>query len=130
MALQIHSQHPSIAIDTDTGLMWQRFSVGQRFENGRVTGNAERINFNDALEAASECNYLGFSDWRVPTIKELRDPKFIKNNILFGEKSYYWSCSRINDDTYYAWVADFSTGYCTITLKGDNCFIRLVHNNV
>jgi len=58
--------------DITTNLQWQRFHVGQRWENKGVVGESDRLGFNQAAKAAQQCNYLGYTDWRVPTIKELQ----------------------------------------------------------
>ena len=44
--------------DNVTGLMWTQ-------------DPGEKMTFNDAIENASKCNAGGYSDWRLPTIKEL-----------------------------------------------------------
>jgi len=58
--------------DITTGLQWQRFHVGQRWENEGVVGKRDTLTFDEAAEAAQQCNYLGYTDWRVPTIDELK----------------------------------------------------------
>lgn len=58
--------------DITTNLQWQRFNVGQRWENGGVVGKNDLLTFDEAPEAAQQCNYLGYTDWRVPTIEELK----------------------------------------------------------
>ena len=142
MDLQIHQQHESVAIDTATGLMWQRFSLGQSFENGRVTGDAQKFNFDESLKAASEYEHLGFKDWRVPTIKELlsivdydRFNPIIDTDVFLETVPYhYWSSSPVHSSNSYAWVVDFYSGNSNWNLKdGDffaRFFVRLVRNNV
>jgi len=57
--------------DITTNLQWQRFHVGQRWENEGVVGESDKLTFEQAAEVAQQCNYLGYTDWRVPTIDEL-----------------------------------------------------------
>jgi len=58
--------------DITTNLQWQRFHVGQRWENEGVVGKVDKLMFDQAAEAAQQCSYLGYTDWRVPTIEELQ----------------------------------------------------------
>jgi len=58
--------------DITTNLQWQRFHVGQRWENKSVVGESDRMNFDQGAEAAQQCNYSGYTDWRVPTIGEIQ----------------------------------------------------------
>ena len=138
LSSKIYPLHESVAIDTDTGLMWQRFNLGQVFENGQATGDAQRLNFDDALKEASECEHLGFKDWRVPTIKELlsivdyeRFNPAIDTNVFLGAvPDYYWSSSPVTDVSGNGWVVDFYDGYDDWYGKHYGNFVRLVRNNV
>lgn len=62
------------ALDIKTGLMWCRFAVGQRWENGLVIGIAKKMNWNEAQNANKFFNsneICGYKDWRVPELPEL-----------------------------------------------------------
>jgi hypothetical protein len=53
--------------DNATGLMWSQDDSGSDVPNG--------LNWEEALayvEAKNEANYLGYSDWRLPDVKELQ----------------------------------------------------------
>lgn len=64
-------------IDLDTGLVWQRCSVGQEFNTSLSVCEYTPTSYTtwyDALNALSDINsasYDGQSDWRVPNAKEL-----------------------------------------------------------
>jgi len=58
--------------DITTNLQWQRFHVGERWENKGVVGKRDKLTFDQAAEVAQQCNYLGYTDWRVPTLEELQ----------------------------------------------------------
>jgi hypothetical protein len=63
------------AFDTKTGLTWCRYSVGQQWINGVVTGEATKMYVNDAIRHIKDVNkneLLGWSDWRLPTVDELQ----------------------------------------------------------
>lgn len=53
-----------IVKDSQTGLIWQRCSVGQTWDGSVCTGNSKRYSLEDA-------NSLAKNGWRMPTIREL-----------------------------------------------------------
>lgn len=54
--------------DNVTGLMWQKSPD----LNGDGTINAsDKLSYQDALKGASSFNLAGYTDWRLPTIKEM-----------------------------------------------------------
>lgn len=98
--------------DNATGLMWAQDDSGEGldWESGLAL----------AVEANAE-NYLGYSDWRVPDVKELQsivDYSGVYPAIdtsLFGitdEDSYFWTSTSAYFSTqepghYYAWYVAF-----------------------
>lgn len=57
--------------DTQTGLMWMRCSIGQRWNGTTCTGEATRHNWAAANRFTNNHRFAGHSDWRLPTIDEL-----------------------------------------------------------
>ena len=53
--------------DTQTGLIWQRCSLGQTWTGTSCTGTAAIYNWANVLQTAKNMG----NDWRVPNIKEL-----------------------------------------------------------
>ena len=52
--------------DVQTGLIWQRCSLGQMWNGTTCTGTAATYNWTNALQTAVNMG----SGWRVPNIKE------------------------------------------------------------
>ena len=63
------------AFDTETGLTWLRFAIGQRWDNGTVHGEPKEVEIPDLNLNIQSFNrgggYGGYTDWRMPTIVEL-----------------------------------------------------------
>jgi len=74
-----------VVIDHKTGLMWQQ-------------DNVEIINWSQANKYAKNLKLGGFSDWRLPTIDELKTlivgvpegKEFGEEKKGFGENGSYW----------------------------------------
>ncbi len=115
--------------DHETGLMWQKCSIGMSYESGDCNGDASRLNWKAALEAAQTANGssdLGYNDWRLPNMKELASLGEIAckrpaiNEAMFPNTQHeeyavgYWSSSpQLNSDPKKggnAWYVIFSSG--------------------
>lgn len=101
--------------DSATGLMWMQDDTG------------EAVDWENALLTAENATYGGYSDWRLPNVKELQsivdysgnfpaiDKLFnctpIVNEAGDDDYGYYWSSTsaRFNKDGdyYYAWYVAF-----------------------
>ncbi len=57
--------------DKETGLMWMRCSLGQKWTGNTCQGDPIKSNWTNASELASKHTFVGHQDWRVPTIDEL-----------------------------------------------------------
>jgi len=60
------------AIDKRTNLMWYRCNVGEFWHGGKCRGSADRFTWQQALGIAQEAKAAGYTDWRLPTVKELK----------------------------------------------------------
>lgn len=88
--------------DNSTGLMWQKCPVGL-VGSDCLMGNLERSSWQAALAIANNNTHAGYSDWRLPNIKELislKDfgcsniPGILINDTLFpnmNRDAYFWS---------------------------------------
>jgi hypothetical protein len=87
------------------------------------------------INALNESNYGGFSDWRLPTVKELQSisnygrstPRIDTAYFPNTKTSYYWSSTTLAYKTDYAWSMYFHIGYDSYShYKSDNHYVRAV----
>ena len=107
------------------GLQWQDSSEVESVKR----------DFAGAKRYCGELSLAGFSDWRVPSIKELQsivDIKKYKPAIKSGFKytalGDYWSSTphaRYSDS---AWDVNFEKGYTGYDNKKDKYFVRCVRD--
>ncbi len=130
----------STVVDQQTGLRWQRCSVGQTFvQNNTCMGNSKKFNFLQAQKQTSFASRAG-GFWRVPTKNELatlidKTQKNVKiDTSIFPDVSernrFYWSCDMYEDGV--AWYVDFSSGDVSYmsgdhSSADDQLAVRLVH---
>ena len=134
-----------LAIDTETGLMWLRFSHGQTWENDTAINRAKGENRSAAFKIAKQFNakggYAGYSDWRLPSIEELKtlidiikceNGSYLNNSIFPNSRSQCWSSSpeKLNNDTecHYPLIMNFDNNTVYHCYAKDLSTIRLVRN--
>ena len=111
----------NIVIDHLTGLMWDR----QTMPGGRMS-------WAKAKEACSLRDLGGYTDWRLPTIRELltivdyeRHEPAIDTNAFECEASWYWSSTPLaSSPGDYAWGVGFDNGYAFWSGQSDDGFVR------
>lgn len=119
--------------DSHTGLMWARISIGQEWRDGAVIGDAEEMTWLDAVPACKKFNLGGFSNWRLPTIEEL------KTLMLYSNSGYNCPKSTLFKPVNNEWGKYFSVTYFGVCFdKGDievyddgfdeNWYVRPVRN--
>jgi hypothetical protein len=110
-------------LDRASGLVWSR-------EN--VPGG--RMNWKNAKDACAKLTLGGFSDWRLPTIRELltlvdyerHDPS-IDTDAFKCDSSYYWSSTPVHSSPGgYAWGVSFGDGGAGWLSRDNGCFVRAV----
>ncbi|CAK8712679.1 Leucine rich repeat-containing protein [Candidatus Electronema halotolerans] len=133
-------------IDTKTGLMWKRCSEGLEGVNCEV-GKAEECKWDDAVSRFKHVEYAGYTDWRLPTIDELKTlvycSKGVKdkddgwcnddseeptiNQQAFPNTSlWYWSGSPYAVSSDYAWCVYFGSGYSDVVNRDYDVAVLLV----
>ncbi len=123
----------ALATDQRTGLTWTRCSLGQNWDGARCTDLPEKYTWQEAFQHSSSADIAGFTDWRLPNIKELAsivelacvDPAI--NLAIFPDtpSGIFWSASpaRYGDS---AWYVEFRSGYNNWLTKSISMHVRLV----
>ena len=119
--------------DTATGLMWAQCAEGLS-GSACTDGAAAQFTWVDALSRARDSTHAGYTDWRLPTVKELSS---IVEERCWGpainlavfpntpRSSYFWSASPNSRSSYHAWVVWFLWG-----TADDHSFTRYEDNPV
>ena len=135
------------AMDTTTGLVWMRCSLGQSWDGSACSGSATYYTWQGALDVARDTNsgasnadgdgqagYAGMTDWRLPNKNELEsivearcwlpsiNAAVFPNTIPGG----FLSSSPNAKYSNYAWYVRFSGGGVYYTYKDYNYYVRLV----
>jgi len=128
----------STVTDTATGLTWKRCAEGQAWNGVACTGTAGFHTWQQALQQAETLNtgggYAGYTDWRVPNIKELGSIVERKcyspaiNETVFPStpSSGFWSASSNAGYSGGAWYVFFYNGYDSVDNKSGDGYVRLV----
>lgn len=135
--------------DTITGLMWDKCSIGQTWDNasppGTCTGTAGSFDWTSALVQATVVNgavggYRGHTDWRLPNVNELES--LVKLNAINPaidetafpatptgwDPSYYWSSTSLTTFPDAAWIVVFFHGATFPYYKTNTYRVRLVRS--
>ena len=117
------SKQGDIVIDSKAKLMWQDNSDVVKYKN-----------WSNALEYCHNLTLGGYSDWRLPNIRELLsiadkrkyNPAIYSTfkNVVSG---YYWSASTDASNTSNAWIVNFKYGYDHWHPKSNSLYVRCVH---
>jgi len=111
--------------DNATGLMWAQDpinDIGGAFASGMA--------WSDAITNCNDLTFAGYSDWRLPNVKELQSiVNYGRANPSIGEttasqspwentqSARYWSSTTHADSTTSAWLVVFYYGVVTNNLK-------------
>lgn len=119
-------------LDLQTNLVWQRCSIGQRWDGKRCKGKPVSMSWSEAKAAAKS---LG-SGYRLPTIEELQTlTDRTCYNAAMNERIFpntqpdaYWSASPSLTKFGYAWYVDFYYGMTYQDDRGDRFYARPVRD--
>jgi len=104
--------------DKSTGLMWARCPEGLS-GTACATGKAATFTWEEALIRARDSGLAGYTDWRLPNVKELSsiveercyDPAINLDVFPNTPASYFWSASPLAYSSSSAWTVYFYYGY-------------------
>lgn len=105
----------------DTGLTWQQAEVAA-------------ANWTSALHYAESLSLAGYTDWRLPNIKELQSlndetlatPSLDADFFPDAQAAEYWSSTTLMNDTNRAWSQDFHYGIASYAGKDETLLVRCV----
>jgi hypothetical protein len=116
-----------------TGLVWKRCAEGQNWSGSTCTGDVSFANWADALKAAVSASTAGFSDWRLPNIKELESivedkcaSPSINGSIFPNTPLSIFRSASPSEEPIYAWVVNFLDGRAWRQRKVRSYQVRLV----
>jgi len=104
--------------DTETGLIWQKDHAGP-------------MSWTQAMDYASKLELAGYTDWRLPTIKELitlidfgkHDPA---SNFPGMPSEWFWSSSPYAPYSVRTWYVNFNFGSVHNDVKYFDYYVRCV----
>jgi len=119
-----------------TGLVWDRCTWGQSGANCE-SGSAGTYTWEDAKQQAVIANqqgYKGYSDWRLPTKRELQSlveylcygPAINTEVFPVTPGNYFWSGSPYAHGSHAAWGVDFYNGHDDYYFRSDDNYVRLM----
>lgn len=102
--------------------------------NSAGCNNGNTLTWEQALTFCEELNFAGYTDWRLPNVKELEsivdcgtfNPAINTLYFLNTKNSNYWTSTTFKPNTGYAWVVVFNNGYVNITNKTNSYYVRAV----
>jgi len=122
-------------------LVWKRCSEGQTWNSTTCTGTASTFTWGQALQQAQTVNingFAGFSDWRVPNLKELssiverqcRAPAINVSIFPATPNLVYWTATPSIANAANAWAIDLNLGIRGDILKSSANNLRLVRGGL
>ena len=123
-----------VVTDNLTGLMWKKCSEGQTASVSYCTGTPGTYTFAAALTRCGAQTYAGFSDWRLPNIRELfsivnyAGPTPYIDKVMFPDTTggWYWSSTSQMTNAYWSLTVYFGWGRASFDTKTTSDPVRCV----
>ncbi len=117
--------------DRHTGLIWQRCSVGQRWNGGTCADNAHTMSLVQARDHAQQ-----HAPWRLPTLTELSNTVDLTrhspavNPTLFPNTALrsYWTATPLASNAQLQWCVNFMYGDSYADEAIASAYVRLVRD--
>jgi hypothetical protein len=136
-------------MDTDTNLIWEIktaenicfwYSWNEKIKTARSSVRYLMHDEKDIFAHADKLNrekYVGFDDWRVPTIEELqtiliKEPTngfYTKKPLVKNSSNFYWSSTTSEDNKHSAFGIDITYAGVYNDNKGNGNYVRCVRNS-
>jgi hypothetical protein len=121
--------------DSDNTYTW--YDSNPATNGGYAGTQGSGTDTEDFVKALNDARYGGYSDWRLPTRKELGDtlndgilhpgPTITTRYFINTAASWYWSCTTYVNDTKSAWHVNFHDGYISYgNNKYNSGYVRAV----
>ena len=144
-----------VAVDSRSGLMWSRCLLGMTWTGTTCVGTPTVYSWQQVNNMVKTLTYAGYSDWRVPTLDELKllartDVSSPMTKIPFlnptvvpmpkclemaggissdSHLCWHWTSTPIEGSDHYAWIVYFGYGYDNANYDTASFPVRLVRNN-
>ena len=130
--------------DTVTSLIWMRCSLGQNWDGRTCSGTAIEYTWQEAMFFTKHFEYGGYSDWRLPTLDELKSLVYcshgydgnkcssnskspaIRDEFPNTPQTWFWSSTPSAEYNGGAWGVEGAYGYAYGGSKTVSSAIRLV----
>ncbi len=126
--------------DLNTGLMWVKSGYAESEVTPAVPyqkdGPWRSYYWNHALIYCDRLETAGYSDWRLPNLKELvsildlsrMDPCVDEKYFPATRADFYWTSTSFSFQTSQAWYVYFNLGYVNHLNKNNYLYIRPVRD--
>lgn len=131
--------------DDETGLMWEKKSDDGSIHDWDALHLWDQA-FSGHVKGLNDATFAGYTDWRVPNVKELQSIVNYQNSnpsvssafntgctagctvttCSCTKASWYWSSTSLVNDTETAWYMSYSVGDVSVRGKGDILYVRAV----
>lgn len=119
--------------DTQTKLIWQRCTVGQKWDGKTCSGKATKVSLPDAKAMGASTSPA----WHVPTKDELlsivdktvKKPAIDKAAFPGTPPAIFWATQPGTADSLNAWIVQFKTGKVYANTHKAKYLVRLVRSS-